>query len=36
MNGEFGIIKKQTLEIIRKAINQFPWVMRFTVIDVND
>ena len=36
MNGEFGIIKKQTLEIIRKAINQFSWVMRFTDIDVND
>ena len=35
MNGKFGIIKKQTLEIIRKALDQFPWVMCFTDIDVN-
>ena len=35
MNGKFGIIKKQT-ENIRKAIDQFPWGMRFTNIDVNE
>ena len=35
MNGKFGIIKKQA-ENIRKAIDQFPWGMRFTNIDVNE
>ena len=30
MNEKFGIIKKQT-EKIRKAIDQFPWAMRFTM-----
>ena len=35
MNGKFGVIKKQTLEIIRKAIDQFSWVMCFTDIDAD-
>ena len=35
MNWKSGIIKKQT-ENIRKAIDQFPWAMRFTNIDVNE
>ena len=34
-NGKSGIIKKQT-ENIRKAIDQFPWAMRFTNIDINE
>ena len=29
MNGKSGIVKKQT-ENIGKAIDQFPWAMRFT------
>ena len=35
MNGKSGIIKKVNIEKIRKAIDQFPWVMRLTNIDVN-
>ena len=35
MKGKSGIIKKQT-ENIRKAIDQSPWAMRFTKIDVNE
>ena len=35
MNGKSGIIKKKK-ENIRKAIDQFPWAMRFTNIDVNE
>ena len=34
MNEKSSIIKKQT-ENIRKAIDQFQWVMRFTNTDVN-
>ena len=34
MNEKSDIIKKQT-ENIRKSIDQFPWAMRFTNIDVN-
>ena len=35
MNGKSGIIQKQT-ENIREAIDQFPWAMHFTNIDVNE
>ena len=35
MSGKSGTIEKQT-ENIRKVIDQFPWAMRFTNIDVNE
>ena len=35
MNRKSSIIKKET-ENIKKAIDQFPWVMRFTNIDVKE
>ena len=36
MNGKSGTIKKENVENIRKAIDQFPRAMRFTNIDVNE